>query len=273
MFPFTVLVNSSDGFEDCWEPFFTLLARHWPECPAPVVLNTETRDWSCRHIPVRCTRVQTISGLSRRLTWSECLAGALRTVETPLVLYLQEDYFLQARVDSAAIEDFIRMMLEDPEIRHVGLTHFGACGPFEPTPDPRLGAVPRKARYRISTQGGLWRLEALRSYLEPEENGWMFEIYGTQRSRRRNDRFLTVNPEWFGPGRRVLDYLHTGIIRGRWNPEIVAVFRNAGIEVEYARRGFYRAPPWPLRKLETAARVLARPDLALRALVGHQASY
>jgi hypothetical protein len=31
---FTVLVNSCDAFEDCWQPFFQLFSRCWPACDA-----------------------------------------------------------------------------------------------------------------------------------------------------------------------------------------------------------------------------------------------
>ena len=40
-----ILVNSTDRYSDTWQPFFTLLGRYWPECPYPIVLNTETLDF------------------------------------------------------------------------------------------------------------------------------------------------------------------------------------------------------------------------------------
>ena len=42
---FTVLVNSSDGFEDCWDPFFKLFDKYWPNCNAPIILNTEKKTY------------------------------------------------------------------------------------------------------------------------------------------------------------------------------------------------------------------------------------
>ena len=76
---YSILINTCDAFEDCWEPFFRLWSLYWPGCPAPVYLNTEYKTYSgpekgvvslksCagRNIPVR-----------RRATWSQCLKWAL----------------------------------------------------------------------------------------------------------------------------------------------------------------------------------------------------
>ncbi len=39
----TVFINTSDNFEDCWDPFFKLFRLYWPDCPYKIVLNTEKR--------------------------------------------------------------------------------------------------------------------------------------------------------------------------------------------------------------------------------------
>ncbi|MFM9834618.1 MAG: hypothetical protein ACKVOA_00770, partial [Methylophilaceae bacterium] len=71
----TIFVNTSDSFEDCWHPFFSLFARYWPNCPYPIVLNTETKDYSFKGLNIVCAKVAI--GENRRLTWSECLERAL----------------------------------------------------------------------------------------------------------------------------------------------------------------------------------------------------
>src|SRR5437899_7727180 len=116
---------------------------------------------------MQCTQVQHRSGDARRLTWSECLARALSEIKTPLVLYMQEDYFLERPVDMPLILDLVEIMRADPGIKHIGLTHFGSEGPSQPTKDPRLWEISQRARYRISAQAALWRVETLRSYLRP----------------------------------------------------------------------------------------------------------
>jgi len=261
---FTILVNSSDGFEDCWLPFFTLLQKFWPDRKEPILLNTEKKQFAFGNLNIRCTKVQGDKGGA--LTWSECLLAALAQVETPLVLYFQEDYFLHQHVLSDRIDHAARYMIEHPEVKHVALTKFGSHGPFDPYSESSLQVIKSKARYRISTQAALWRVDTLRSYLVPEENGWMFEIYGTWRSWKRSDLFLCAqfDDEHGGPA---IDYLHTGIIKGRWLKEIQGVFDANGISVNYGRRGFYKPKNAILRKVETALRLLERPRYFLSQLL------
>lgn len=251
---FTILVNSSDGFADCWIPFFKLFTLYWPNCNLKILLNTETTDWSFPKLDLHCTQV----GVgAEKLTWSECLLRALDQIDTPLFLYLQEDYFLERQVDVSIVYDLVAMMEDDAKIKHIGLTHFGSHGPFHCTSDSRLWRLDQKARYRLSTQAGLWRTETLRSYVKPEENGWMFEIHGTKRARKRDECFLTVNRDVFCPERTpIFQYTHTGIIKGKWHRDMPKLFARHGIEVDFEKRGFYKKPNWIIRKAGTLKKCL-----------------
>ena len=258
---FTILVNSSDGFADCWEPFFKLLQRYWPGCQARILLNTETSDYQHPVLPVVATKVQGDS--PRRLTWSECLSAALDQVQTPLVLYFQEDYFIRRAVQVGKVDAAIEHMLAHPEVKHIALTGIGSEPPFEPYADTRFQRIRRRARYRISTQAALWRVAALKSYLVAEENGWMFEIYGTWRARKRDELFLCTDYS-NASGGPTIEYLHTGIVKGRWLQEIRADFEANGIEIDYSKRGYYEPKGTLARRWETARMVLKRPLYALQ---------
>jgi len=258
---YSILVNSSDGFEDCWGPFFTLLKKYWPECSAPIYLNTETKTWQHPDFDIHCTAVQ--GEQQRRLTWSECLISALDQIKTPLVLYFQEDYFIHQPVRAEVIATAVEHMVAHPEVKHIALTRHGSLGPYERYPVEGLQQIRQKAKYRISTQAALWRVETLKSYLRPEENGWMFEIFGTWRARRRRECFLCANfdSEHGGP---VIDYLHTGIIKGKWLEDMPAVFSANKIEIDYSKRGFYRRKPILLHKFEVLKKLLERPGYLIR---------
>lgn len=259
----TTFVNSSDGFVDCWAPFFQLLDTYWPE-HGQVLLNTETRDWPEAPDYVRCSQVAL--GEKARLPWSECVIRGLNQITTPLVLYFQEDYFIERPVRHATVAAAVAKMLADPTIEHVALTQHGPLPPYQPYPDTDYALVAPDARYRISTQAGLWRRSALLSYLDPTENGWMFEILGTMRARRRNATFLvarhddTVN----GPA---IDYTHTGIIKGQWHPAMPALFAEHDIAMDFARRGFHVPPNRMFGKVAVARKLAERPSHVLRHLL------
>jgi hypothetical protein len=264
--PFTIVVNTSDAYSDCWNPFFALFERYWPGNDASVLLNTERADYAYPGVALRTSRVQ--DGVPERLSWTECLDRCLAQVQTPLVLYLQEDYFLEEPVDDARVRALAHMMMDRPEVRQVGLTAFGAYGPFAPSEQDGLWIIDRRSRYRISCQAALWRVETLRSYLRPGENGWMFEIYGSRRARRRHELFLTVDRER-ERARRVVPYSHAGIIKGQWHDSVPALFARHGIEMDFARRGFFVPRPRLLEKARTFRKLLANPAGLVRGMAGY----
>lgn len=263
--PYSILVNSSDGYEDCWGPFFHLLKKYWPKCDAQIYLNTERKCWKSNDLEgLICTQIERMQG--RRLTWSECLLEGLKTIETPLVLYFQEDYFIHQTVDKERISLASDYMLKHPEVGHIALTKHCSYGPYEPHSESWLQTIRQKARYRISTQAALWRVDTLRSYLLPEENGWMFEILGTWRAHKRPDFFLCA--KWDeGAGGPVIDYLHTGIIKGKWLSEIEPVFEKNHITVDFQKRGFYEPKPPLMHKIDVLRKLLQNPRHVLKQLL------
>jgi hypothetical protein len=264
----TILVNSSDGFEDCWPPFFKLLTTYWPGLNYPVVLNTERKSFEYDELNINPSRVNI--HVDRKLTWSECLIAALNIIDTPLVLYMQEDYFIESPVLTSEIAEFSKLMIENSDIKYIGLTHFGNFTPFRDFPlDNRLKIVSQNSRYRISTQAGLWRKDVLLSYLKPDENGWMFEIFGTQRARKRNELFLTANREIYNPNNKlIMDYAHTGIIKGKWHPKMPALFKKHAILMDFTLRGIYKQKLWFFRKVETVNKLLKNPVHFYRGMRG-----
>lgn len=266
----TILVNTSDSFEDCWNPFFFLFKKYWPKCNYPILLNTEFKEYVFADLNIKTSKANAPYP-ERRLTWSECLIEALKQIETPLVLYLQEDYFIEQPVGVEVIKKFALHLKENPNVKYIGLTHFGNYPPFTPyADDNNLWSVAKNSRYRVSTQAGIWDRNTLLSYLRPDENGWMFEIFGTQRSKKCKGLFLTANREIFHPdkGTAIINYVHTGIIKGQWHEAIPTLFKLNGIEMDFKKRGFYRAKPYLIRKAETGRKLLKNPIKFYKKMMG-----
>jgi hypothetical protein len=257
----TIVVNSSDGFEDCWIPFFTLFAKHWPQCPYPLVLNTEKKQY--QHPGLHIVSSQVAAGESRRLTWSECLMRCLDRIDTPLVLYLQEDFFLEAAVQTQTLESLIAP-LRDGSADVVRVMECGGAGPWHATANPLLWRVDQQAAYRISLQAVLWRKSTLRQHLRKHESPWQLEVFGSARARRlKTENVLCVNRDQFhGPGKEVIPYTPTGVVKGKWEKFVPALFEREGIRMDYSQRGFYE-PGQPSAKAPLINRVADR----LRSLV------
>ena len=87
MTKYSILINTCDKFEDCWNPFFKLFKLYWPDCSGIIYLNTEYKDYSypgLNIIPVKgCVKHQIPH--NKRATWSQCLKWALEEMDTDIV--------------------------------------------------------------------------------------------------------------------------------------------------------------------------------------------
>jgi len=174
---FTIIVSSCDAYSDCWDPFFKLFASYWPNTLAQVVLITDEKDYQCPYMEVKVFRAAVGQGC-RRQTWGWNLMRCLESLNTDVILYLQEDFFLTAPVDEDMIKEFAgyisKMSWTHQSTMHIGLCARSSHGPFHLTEYPLLWEVDRKARYRFSLQPGLWKREALLKYLKPLDTAWDF---------------------------------------------------------------------------------------------------
>lgn len=234
-----VLVNSTDSYSDCWIPFFTLLKQYWPDCQCPIILNSETKDFDFPGFDIHCTKTGAKKG-----RWGESLLTALDSVSSDIVLYLQEDYFLNDFVNTDVINDFVEFMKKDSWTRQdcgcIHLTWYGPRGPFHVTENPLLWEVDPRSRYRISLQASLWKTSFLKSIIRPGDSGWSLEERDSSRLSRSSPRVMTINRQEFTPfGNKIFPYVHTGIVRRCWNREAVEeLFNSHDISIDFSIRGF-----------------------------------
>jgi len=248
----TIVVHTTDTFEDCWYPFFTLLQRYWPDRKASVLLNTQFKEFHSQDPTIRSAKVGNPSSFDLKRSWSCRLVAGLQQVNTPYVLYLQEDYFLNSPVDSQML---LRCLDEIDKGRadYVGFHCSEPESELAPVND-KLALVAQKANYRLCTQAGLWRKSTLLKYTIPGESVWQWERYGSRRAHGGQERFLCVRRDT----PPVFPYVPTGVVKGRWYaPAVVDLFASHGIDVDYSKRGFYE-PGWAARQIQKYRSALRR---------------
>jgi len=240
----TIIVSSCDAYEDCWNPFFKLFAYYWSNVSAKVVLITDQKDYTCPYMDVRVFRASAAEN-GQRYPWGWNLVRCLESIETDVVLYLQEDFFLTAQVDDEKIIEFASYVAEiswtHESTMHIGLCPRSSHGPFHLTEHPLLWEVDRQARYRFSLQPGLWRRLDLLKYVKKTDTAWDFEEYSHFRGRRESRRILTVNRHVFNLEEKQIYPFnpHGGIVRGKWHRgSVVDLFEKHGIKVDFSQRGF-----------------------------------
>ena len=70
----TIVVNTCDAYSDVLDIFFHALHDHWPDCPYPVVINTESNLYSYS------ARVHNHVSSTGNDDWGERLRFTLSTV-------------------------------------------------------------------------------------------------------------------------------------------------------------------------------------------------
>ncbi|SHG28775.1 hypothetical protein SAMN05443549_103134 [Flavobacterium fluvii] len=243
---YSILVNTTDSFEDCWIPFFTLFKKHWPDYDGKIYLNTETKVFTFPGLDIVSVQ-NNIQTPEKKITWSECLIAALNSIDDEIILYMQEDYFIKLHVQNDIVNEFVDVMLAE-DIDCIHLTDQNSLGPFLPSNFDDLWLIDKKATYRLSCQAALWKKSVLLKYIRTYENPWQYEKFGTKRAQLLNHKFYSVNRDKYKLNENeIIPYVFTGIIRGRWYEEVIELFEINNITIDFRIRGFVKdAVPKPL---------------------------
>jgi hypothetical protein len=218
-----LLVMSCDAYADLWKPFFTLLHRHWPDCPFPVYLGTG--QLACDDPGVIVLR----SDGGR--DWSRCALDYLGQISQAHVLVMLDDFFLR---ESVCTSDVFHCLDFARQHAAVLVRLIPRPKPTDCLPNEKLiGESKAGSPYRLSTQAAIWNREALRALLRTNESIWDFENGG-------NARADSIPTGFFSVWRGVLSYegrfAHHVIEKGKWLPSEKWIFRRQNIGCDFSRR-------------------------------------
>lgn len=232
----TLLVNSCDAYKDLWDPFFQLLNSNWPHCPYPVVLNTESEEYSCRYLQVSICHAE-----SSAEPWGKRLYNCVKKIQTPYIIFLLDDFFLEAPVDTGKISQCIEWMEQDHNI---------ATFSFVPTlwediDDKKYQGFlrrPFRCNYKVNCQAAVWRRDCLLKLIRKHETPWEFEVFASSRARRyrkwlfyaaRNDAERAFCYDWIAGG---------AVHRGKWTRRVPELLASHSILVDFTIRGIDNLP-------------------------------
>lgn len=215
----SIIIPSCRAYSDCWTPFVRLFKKYWPNCKYPLYLMTDRVDEPWLGDGVNMTEVD--------LGWSQNLYHNLNRVKDPLVLMLLDDFFLTEEVDKEFIDRAVRRMWLYKDV---------VCTRLAPCPGPDyhcyndVGVIDSNAPYKVSTQAAIWRKDALQEILTKTDSAWSFETEGTKL--KTEGVFLSAYREKHWP----LNYLISGINRGKWNPDAISICKKNGVNIDLSRR-------------------------------------
>lgn len=242
---YSILINTCDKFEDCWEPFFKLFDIYWPNSNAKIFLNTEYKNFSYKNIDITSLKVCEKNRMPKykRATWSQCLIWALESIDSEIILYMQEDYFIKDKVKNELIDEYVELMTENSNIKCIHLTD-QSVKPNGRSEYKNLDKVLYKQRYRVCCQGALWRKSELLDVLREYEDAWEFEEFGSLRSEIMEREYYVVDRSYVKLDEfEIIPYIFTGIVQGRWYEKVVPLFEKHNIKIDFNERGFVQDAP------------------------------
>lgn len=215
----SIAISSCDAYSDVWSAFFTLFFKYWPDCPFPIYLVSETKKYSDDR--VKMLNIGDDKG------WAANLKSALKKIDSPYILYLQEDYFLKSKVNTNNIIKLFDYLKKEK----------AGCLRLYPSPGPNMryknspdaGEINKTVDYSISTQATIWDKKVLENLLIDGESGWDMEIKGSKRISNLKTPFLCVY-------KKAIDYFCTAIKRGRWYYDAVKLCEKEGIKIDKNKR-------------------------------------
>jgi len=242
-----VIVMSCDGYSDAWNAFFKLFFKYWPDCPCNIYLVAEDK-------PINDERI--VDVLPGKLEWSHRLLTTLERMPESKVLLLQEDYLLMKPV----MEDGLAEALSLFQKGDVALTK------VFPLPEPdaawdghaKYGQLSRSFPHRITTQAAIWDKAFLQEIANKDENVWDFEAKGSLRAQQSDKLFLGIlknNEGRLDNGHYPYTYTQsTGIVKGKWAYEIVALNKKEQLGLDPNVRAFEKGRTAWLRKAPLSLR-------------------
>lgn len=246
-----VVVSSCDRFFDAWRPFAFFFRKFWPDCPFRVYLIVN-------QLRIRSNLIHAIE-VGRDKGWASNMQCALRHIAEPYILYMQEDYFLTAPVDRSQLASDFSYAFEHDAASFCFFGRSQLESDYVHIND-RLGILPPDSDYRTRCQVTLWKRDVLAATLRPGETAWNMEARASVRT--RDLLALSYTHKNDGPIR----YLMSGISRGLWTPQGLALCRQYDFRIRPAFRP-HHAPTKAGRRLRRAVGRLTFAIAFVRQLV------
>ncbi len=217
-----LLICSCDFYSECWEPMVFSIKKYWPDCEYPIYIVSNHRDWK--------TPDATIIKVGDHKGWADDTRKAVSMTDYDYYIYFQEDYFLNSKVDNAAIKAHVKHCIEN----HV---EYLKIQPDQQNVDPfRIGDSdycknPLNQKYTINTAIAIWERGLFDKVCLPGFTGWDFE-YRIVDYLKKNE--IKINSEALHSSVVIPKGMTTirgnAIQRGKWTPAGVSFLKENGFE-------------------------------------------
>ena len=230
----SIIVISSDGYSDCWDPFFKLLKKNFSGVEKyEILLSTNTKEYSFPDLNIRTL------GHGKDVSWAKRVKLSLEQAKNDIVLILIEDMFLGSEINIEEFNNFLSLMNNSTEIDHIQLLSTRNRTKMKPSKYDHLDEIIRKTKMRFIYLPGLWKKEVLKKYLYDHENIYLSEKLGDIRSRIYSHGFYAVSSTELNNSNEFYNSRPSGALyKGKWQNSIRPLLEKNKIEIDFTKRGF-----------------------------------
>lgn len=215
----SILVVSCDRYSDLWGIFCRLFKKYWPDCPYKKYFGSNHKRVNVDGFIPIC--------VGDDISWADNLKAMLDKIDSPYVLMLIEDFFLDRRVKTDKVEKLLRFARK----------HEVDCIRLRPNPpafrtinkELDIGFIGYGEPYYVSSQPAIWKKETLYALLKDGYSIWDFELKNSAESNGYKYKFLCTN-------KRVISH-RNGVERGKYYRSVIHFLKKNQIPVQLHGRG------------------------------------
>lgn len=244
----TILIMAFDAYNDVWKPFEYFFRKNWSDCKFPIAIATCTDEKGMEI----CDKVITTGD---KMEWTARLHKALQEIDSPYVLMLLEDLYIDRKVDSKEIDKCIETLKSHQDIGHLRLLP-NLKYKADYCQDSSYGEYLPGQVYRLSTHPAIWKREYLLKLTEPIMSAWDFEYLGSQKCCDLPERVICT--------KKAVIHFTNSVWRSKWTTEGVRLCKKNNIELNFSKRPQYTFTENIRVKMKTALYHILGPELSTR---------
>ena len=230
----SIIVLSSDGYSDCWVPYFTLLKRNFKGVNNhEIILSSNTKTFDFQGLDIKMLTH------GKDAAWSKRLKNCLKEASNDIVMVMAEDMFLRSPIDTEQLKAYIQLMLENEEIDHIRLLSARDRTKTRHSKFDGLEEIEARTKLRFLYLPGLWKKNILTKYVMNFESPFISERLGDPRSWIYNHGFFAIpEPKDDRVPRNFYDCQHSGaLFKGKWENWTQRYFKEDSMGIDFEKRG------------------------------------
>ena len=217
-----LVVSSCDAYSDIWGIFFTQLFKYWPEIEGHVYLLSNHKKYNDPRVHSICT--------GKDLDWGSNMLVALPQIPADYLIYFQDDYLLDRKVDvnylSTWIERYINTRGKYFSLKNIKInpSNFGG-GELKPISKESFDS------WFADFNAGVWKSDMLLQLAQLKLNVWQTE------SEIRKLRFTDIDGFYYisENEKPLLNYVQ-GVKGKFWLPDAIDFCKKEGLQPDLKHR-------------------------------------